>query len=383
MVYYLTTPNNLVLLKELCETKEMGFEYTTNIKDIKVFANNEVKKLAHVRFFVIDLDCLTNTDVEIRDSICGMQRLNDKARIIVVALGRHSDDNLIRSLINNGISNVVLSKDKETAKQEIAKCMSETGRQKEDIKAESTPAFAEEEKIITTVKQHDAPKAIKKEMPIVGKSMVTIGVCGVEPHIGTTHHALAITSFLKSLNLKACYLEANVHGDMQKLMEIYDGSSSRICDDGGINWNGIMIYHDYSILDVINAGYQFYVYDYGTCREITSKEFISNDIKILVSGSKPWEFFNYNKVIENIASIPEFYTVMNYSESKQQSALCWYGLEETTFFAEYSPSPFEGKENFGMYNKILRDYVGTGNTSGDTAGLMKIKKRFFGGLKNK
>ena len=383
MVYYLTTPNNLVLLKELCETKAMGFEYTTNIKDIKVFANNEVKKLAHVRFFVIDLDCLSNTDVEIRDSICGMKRLNDKARIIVVALGRRSDDNLICSLINNGISNIVLSKDKEIAKQEIEKCMSESGRQKEEIKAESSPAFAEEEKNIIPVKQPNTPKTIKKDMPIIGKSMVTIGVCGVEPHIGTTHHALAITSFLTGLNLKACYLEANVHGDMQKLMEIYEGSGSRICDDGGINWNGIMIYHDYSILDVINTGYQFYIYDYGTCREITSKEFISNDIKILVSGSKPWEFFNYNKVIENIASIPEFYTVMNYSEPKQQNALSWYGLEETTFFAEYSPSPFEGKENFEIYNKILNDYIGTRSANPDTSGFMKIKKRFFGGLKNK
>lgn len=65
MVYFITLPDNLALVKELCESKDMGFEYTTNIKDIKTFVNAEMKKLAHIKHFVIDIDYLRNTDKEV------------------------------------------------------------------------------------------------------------------------------------------------------------------------------------------------------------------------------------------------------------------------------------------------------------------------------
>ena len=62
MVYYITTPEHLSLIKEVCEERKMNFDCVTNIKDIKLFVNTEVKKLEHIKFFVIDLDCLDNTD---------------------------------------------------------------------------------------------------------------------------------------------------------------------------------------------------------------------------------------------------------------------------------------------------------------------------------
>ena len=98
MVYYITVPQHLSLVKELCEAKKMNFEYVTNIKDIRLFVKTEIKKLEHMKFFVIDIDCLDNSSKEIYDSICGMHYMT-KAKVIVVALGRSKTDDLIAALI--------------------------------------------------------------------------------------------------------------------------------------------------------------------------------------------------------------------------------------------------------------------------------------------
>ncbi|OJU08706.1 MAG: hypothetical protein BGN88_05220 [Clostridiales bacterium 43-6] len=377
MVHYITSPENLALVKELCEIKDIGLEYTTNIKDIKLFANTELSKLAHVKYFVIDISCLQNSEKEIYDIICGMEYMTH-ARIIVIAIGRTANDNFIQALVNKGVCNIVLSKQKETAQIEMSKCLSSDGRGKQDILPDNTSPFAPEQasEINQPVKVN-TPEYKKKELPILDKAMITIGICGVEPHVGATHHAMAITSYLGSLKYKACYLESNIHGDIQKMMDTYKDSHKMVHEDGGIDWGGVMLYHDYSFLDILNLGYQFYVYDFGTCRDITSQEFMSKDIKILVSGSKGWEFYNYNKVIENMANVSGLYTIMNFSVPSDRDDLSWEGLEDTTLFAEFAPSPFENTLNYPVYEKILSSYIKVPSTHSQ-GNKMKLTKRLWG-----
>lgn len=380
MVYYITVPQHLSLVKELCEAKKMNFEYVTNIKDIRLFVKTEIKKLEHMKFFVIDIDCLDNSSKEIYDSICGMHYMT-KAKVIVVALGRSKADDLIAALIESNACSVVLSKDMELAQKEIEAHITDDSTGKTPAPSYSAPAFAQ--KPVSPISPSVSPRtaeSIKREMPAVSKSLVTIGVCGIEPHVGTTHHALAITAYLTKRHKKACYLESNIHGDIQKMLDIYQGSSSTLRDDGSINWNGFTLYHNYSFLDVLERGYQFYVYDYGACHDITSQEFIANDIKILVSGAKAWEFYNYNKVINSLGLVPDLYTIMNFSIPKQRSMLFIDEYKEQTYFAEYAPSIFDDDVNYSIYENILSRYMEGGAEKAHT-NLLKMKKRIFGGFK--
>ncbi len=380
MVYYITIPQHLTLVKELCEAKKMNFEYVTNIKDIRLFVKTEIKKLEHMKYFVIDLDCLDNSNKEIYDSICGMRYMTT-AKIIVVALGQSRTDDLIKALIDSNACSVVLSKDMELAKKEIEAHISDNSTEKPPEITYKTPVFAE--KPVNPISPPIKPRtveSIKREIPAASKSMVTIGVCGIESHVGTTHHALAITAYLTKQHKKACYLESNIHGDIQKMLDIYQGSSSTLREDGSIDWNGVTLYHNYSFLDVLERGYQFYVYDYGACHDITSQEFIANDIKILVSGAKAWEFYNYNKVINSLGVVPDLYTIMNFSIPKQQSMLFIDEYKEQTYYAEYAPSIFDDDINYSIYENILSRYMERGAEKAHT-NLLKMKKRFFGGFK--
>lgn len=375
MVYYITSPVNLEFVKELCEAKELGLEYVTSVRDIKIFVNTEVAKLGHVKYFVIDINCLENNEKEIYDNICSMKYMT-QARIVVVAIGRTVNDNFIQALIGKDVYNFVLSKQKETAQVEMAKCLSANGRSKDEILPNNISPFAPEQTSIQNqIKQGDSIKQKKQELPMLDKTMITIGVCGVEPHVGTTHHAIAITSYLSSMGYKACYLESNIHGDIQKMLDTFEDSHKRVCNDGGINWGGVMLYHDYSFLDILSLGYQFYIHDFGTCRDITSQEFISKDVKVLVSGTKGWEFYNYNKVIENIINVSNLYTIMNYSVPSDRDILCWEGLENTTVYAEFAPCPFEDTVNYPIYRHILSSYI---NVPSACESKPKLRKRLLG-----
>lgn len=380
MVYYITSVQHLSLVKELCEAKKMNFEYVTNIRDIRLFVKTEIKKLEHMKFFVIDIDCLDNSSKEIYDSICGMRYMT-KAKVIAVALGRSRTDELIAALIESNACSVVLSNDTELAQKEIEAHIDDDGTEKSSVTSYSAPTFAQKPvSPISPPVRPRTPESIKREIPAVSKSLVTIGVCGIEPHVGTTHHALAITAYLTKQRKKACYLESNIHGDIQKMLDIYQGSSSTLRDDGSINWNGVTLYHNYSFLDVLERGYQFYVYDYGACRDITSQEFIANDIKILVSGAKAWEFYNYNKVINSLGLVPDLYTIMNFSIPKQRSMLFIDEYKEQTYFAEYAPSIFDDDVNYGIYENILSRHMKGGAEKAHT-NFIKMKKRIFGGFK--
>lgn len=376
MVYYITTPEHLGLMQKICEERKMNFEFVTNIKDIKLFVNTEIKKLEHIKFFVIDLDCLDNTDKEIYDSICGMRYMT-KAKILIVALGRTTGDSLVNALRERNVCKLILSKDEGQAQKEIESCLSGT-ETKED-----TPQKVFAEKTINPIAPPVKPRtveSVKKVIPAASKSMITIGVCGIEPHVGTTHHAMAITAFLTKQCKKACYLESNIHGDIQKMLDIYAGSKNSVREDGSILWKGITIYHNYSFLDVLGEGYQFYIYDYGACRDITSQEFAANDIKILVSGGKPWEFYNYNKVINSIGLIPELYTIMNFSVPKQQSMLFLDEYKEQTYYAEYAPDILEDETNYHIYESILSRFLDK-SVKETQSNLSKMKKRFLGGFR--
>lgn len=125
MVYYITTPEHLGLMQKICEERKMNFEFVTNIKDIKLFVNTEIKKLEHIKFFVIDLDCLDNTDKEVYDSICGMRYMT-KAKILIVALGRTTGDSLVNALRERNVCKLILSKDEEQVQKEIESCLSGT-----------------------------------------------------------------------------------------------------------------------------------------------------------------------------------------------------------------------------------------------------------------
>ena len=132
MVYYITSVQHLSLVKELCEAKKMNFEYVTNIRDIRLFVKTEIKKLEHMKFFVIDIDCLDNSSKEIYDSICGMRYMT-KAKVIAVALGRSRTDELIAALIESNACSVVLSNDTELAQKEIEAHIDDDGTEKSSV----------------------------------------------------------------------------------------------------------------------------------------------------------------------------------------------------------------------------------------------------------
>lgn len=370
LIYYITKQEHLELVQEVCAVKDLAIDCEINIDDIQCFVNQELKKLRHVKHFIIDVSVLKNSETDIMSAIISMKMMT-QAQISIVALGYSLTHNLIQELIKCGIYNIVTSNDKHNAQQEVEKCLSDSGISKTDLIPENQNPFMSDSlsSTIKTEKPLDtkippikdeninlSPKPLSTSKKSLIKDSVTIGVCGTQHHIGTTHHAIALTASLINLGYKACYLEANVHGDIQRLVEVYDDDES-IDDDGALTWGGVQMYSNYYFNDVTKLDYQFYVYDYGVCSEVSSQEYLTKDIKVLVTGSKAWEYQLYLDIVNHISKAKNLHTIMNFAPIIDQDQLAYKGMEQTTYFPQYAPCPFEDRNNDNIYIKIIESFL--------------------------
>lgn len=135
MLNYIATDNTAEIIKSISRQQNILILYeqhgTTNIskylKETKVNFNL-------IKYFIIDITCLDNSENEILENINNFGKLHTKIRIIILAEGFNDNSYLLSNLYNNGIYNIINSSDEEIIKQELKRCLSERGLQKKDVK---------------------------------------------------------------------------------------------------------------------------------------------------------------------------------------------------------------------------------------------------------
>ena len=114
---------NIIILNQ--EVEEIDFfKY---IKQTKVNFNL-------IKYLIIDLDKIKNTNEEIIDSIIYFNELYRNTRIIVIARGYDSQNEILTKLYENKIYNIINSKDEIEIESYIKKCLSQEGLQEKDVK---------------------------------------------------------------------------------------------------------------------------------------------------------------------------------------------------------------------------------------------------------
>jgi len=196
---------------------------------------------------------------------------------------------------------------------------------------------------------------IKKEYSKL-KQFLTIGIAGTESRIGTTTQSLLICSFFNAMNIKACYISAD-NKETVKTIENYAELDSR--NETMITYKGIDIYKKSASVEAINFGYAFYIYDFGELNDENLDNFISKDIKIIVSGSKMWEVDNLFDMIDKLQKLKEISYLINFTAQEEQKAFLsnMRQYEKTTYFPEYTPNPFATDVNLSLYHRIFKDYL--------------------------
>ncbi|MDR2903089.1 MAG: hypothetical protein LBU77_01050 [Clostridiales bacterium] len=340
----------------------------TNLKKLII---GNAADFSHATRLVVDLSALKDTGDEIIEAVGAFKTMYPETRVIIIADREPAGSPLFARLLKLDVYNVLTSIDDA----ELKKCLT-SGMTKEENKApevkeipvetipkESTPME------IMPIEKITANRNFKKHKPFV-----TVAVCSTEPHIGATHQALLMTKFLCGAGFKACYLEANERRNILYLARTYPVNANE--RKHLLQFESVDMYFDFKLAEVINAGYDFYIFDLGRFSEMEVASFLTKDIKIVVGGTKAWEMAAYSDVFEAIDGCRDVLFLMNHAPTDEKDGIRSLMGGYKTNFSEYSPYSFAVDVNQSIYKELFRDYL----TIEQTVPAQKAdkKKGFFG-----
>jgi hypothetical protein len=333
MIHYYCVEENSHLLEALSNKLNIIVKsiFDDNIKNVLI----SIRNFNHIGMIVFDVKAfMKNTETEISDGLISL-RTGYMGDLVVVANGYDENSLFIQKIRQSGIKHIIFA-DKKITDSLI--CIIED---KEEIPVDLEVVCK------TEVKEKRGPPLIKTNKKI------KIGVCGSLQRIGATHHAISITKYLCDNNQRACYIEANDHNEVKYFADWIDNVK---IGKNYYEYNNIKMYcHSVTNSEMMSKPYNYYIYDFGELEEINFKSFNACNIKIIITGGKPWELMSYGKLYANNTGLSEVYTTMNFVPDSSKAELSQMFKETKLCFSEYSPDMFNTL-NDEIYNKILEDY---------------------------
>lgn len=156
MLSYIASNSMADLIKSICrqlnisilneEVEELDF--LKYIKETKVNFNL-------IKYLIIDLSQIKNTEEQIINSIKYFSEIYLHTRIIIIAKGYENQNKILTTLYDMGVYNLINDIEESNLKEEIRKCLSNEGMQKNDAKR-----FKKQEEVIQ--KENKIKKLIDK-----------------------------------------------------------------------------------------------------------------------------------------------------------------------------------------------------------------------------
>jgi hypothetical protein len=333
--------------------------------------------LSHVKFFIIDLQSLNDKPDEIKDSLNKLKMLNDEMRIIIIADDEKSKDtnrDLLRRIFDLKIYNIIT----EFSESELEHCITK-GKTEEEAKEfflprpklETDEQRKEYEKAVTPqTQQAEVPEETAPEEPSIillpnkdfrkksGKENISVAVCAAEPHAGATHNALLMARFLKDLGFRVCYLEANA-SDRKIFFAQRFYQNNFIVNKHLLQIRGLDLYSEFNMATVMDCDYDFYIFDFGVFNDSNSLGFLTKDIRVIVSGAKPWELKNLSEPAKLIGPKVDVHFLLNNAAPGMESTIKEFmgPLASKAYFAEHVPDPFGRGKDETAFKQIFKDYI--------------------------
>ena len=344
MILVITKEHEKLISEVLQENNLEEYQILTTISNLHNFTSNELRSLNNFSQLVIDISSITDNENQIIDTIVTLKTMYQNLRITIVAIGYTEGNILLSRLFSESIFNFITSKEYHTQKEELSRCLTTGNNYSDSIR----------------FRYKDDNKNVSKSRVIIKKEYtkrndsVTIGIVGTQAHIGATTQSFLICKFLNSIGVKACYVQANNKKDVEKIIQLNDESISKEM----ITYNDIDMFKD--TIDTKSWGYDFYIFDYGDIEDLNVDAFIGNDVKIVVSGTKEWDFLNLYKVFDKLDKVKSNLNyIFNFTDEQSEKNII-KGLKlfkKNIFFSEYSPNPFAYDKNTNIYHRIFKEYI--------------------------
>jgi len=364
-------------IEDICSENEISLlTRYINEYNLELFLQSELKNLNNIEFLIIDYNAIKNNTKEndIVTALSRIRRMYD-IRIIFIMEGAIKGNILLGRLFNLGIYNIISATNDILFKEELRKTLTEKGM---------SFANAVKYQLDKNIFAINNNTNVIKETFVKVKQVVTVGICSTERHLGATTQAINITKYLSELlNIKVCYIENNNHNS---IIEIYNTANKEDAayyeEAGKIEYEGIEMFMKSNIGEIMNNNYDFYIFDFGSMDEMNDSDinnFLTKDIKFIVSGTKAWELRYLFEAFEKIGNDKSINFIFNFTEKEKRNFFRdnMGEYKENTFFSDYIENPFIVGNRI-YWEKIFKPFILNSNleeVSKKNKWLEKFKKK--------
>lgn len=337
MVFYVTSHNyNEVIHRAVTELDIIcaGNECSNEMYLLKYIKEN-LNRLGALDYLIIDLNALQDTDDEILQALDMVRILNCETRIIIIAASRVPGDALLTKCVEMGIYDVIVSNvfaeifDELKISLTVGKKYGDALRLKKSDTANGAP----------TVEKKEFKRTVNK---------ILVGITGVQPRIGCSHLAITTANHLRSKGYMVALVEYGPRGIWESIREAYGES---LMEERYFSLNGVDYYGDTSESELQSMlavkFYNFIVVDFGLYE--STDQFLYNkcDIRMLVTGAKPWETQHIGKIFQSTSQeqLQQINYVFNFvpEDSKMDIKREMSGLDNI-YFMQLTEDPFSAKQ---------------------------------------
>ena len=318
-------------------------------------------------YFIVDISAVDDIDDDIIKALEMYRTFNELTRIIIVSPNRRAGNELLAKIFSLGINNIAASFDQLELREELLKCMSDTGK-----------SFKE------AIVFKDVSNTLNSELKEVKKLVekVTIGFASCQSRIGCTHNAIIMALSLR----KKGYIVAIVEMCKSTTFNKIRNNFNKQLQNKYFSIDGLDFYPDadkHTLVDIKQKAYNFIIIDFGNYTDFENEEYYKCHEKMMVVGSKPWEIEHLSEFLsiyddETLASIHYIFNFtpdINHKEIKRNLKL-QSGDKLRAYFQDYTPDLFN-TFSFKDLDKILNDYLTDKNTKNKKRGIFGMKKFIF------
>jgi hypothetical protein len=299
-------------------------------------------------YFIVDISAVDDVDDDIIKALEMYRTFNELTRIIIVSPNRRAGNELLAKIFSLGINNIAASFDQLELREELTKCMSETGK-----------SFKE------AIIFKDVSNALNSELKEIKKIVekVTIGFASCQNRIGCTHNAILMALALR----KKGYIVAIAEMCCKSLaFNKIRNSFNKQLQNNFFSIDGLDFYPDankHTLVEIKQKAYNFIIIDFGNYSDFETEDYFKCHEKVMVTGSKPWEIEYLSEFLsiyddETLSSINyifNFTPEINQKEIKRNLKL-HNGEKLKAYFQDYTPDLFN-TFTFKELDKILKDYL--------------------------
>ena len=135
MLSYIAEINTAVLIHKVCKRKNILILNSQKKQtDIKNYIKETKVNFNLIKYFVVDLSMLSNSDTEIIESIYNFSKIYTKTRIIILAQNYDNQNIILTNLYDLGFYNIINEFEAQKIEEKLNMALGENGIQKNESK---------------------------------------------------------------------------------------------------------------------------------------------------------------------------------------------------------------------------------------------------------